>query len=71
MDRMIAHDLWRRPGLEHAPRNAKRVAEVLKEAGIGATSPAEHAFMEKIVAANLSLIEGYNRLEDPYWGQDS
>lgn len=35
LDLMVAYDLWRRPDLEHAPRDAKHVADVLKEAGIG------------------------------------
>jgi len=30
---------------------------------VGATSPAEHAFMKTVVAANLSLVEGYSRLD--------
>lgn len=34
LDLMVAHDLWRRPDLEDAPRDAKHVAEVLREAGI-------------------------------------
>jgi len=34
LDLMVAYDLWRRPDLEHAPRDAKHVADVLKEAGI-------------------------------------
>lgn len=38
---------------------------------ISAASPADHAFMEKVVAANLSLVEGYSRLDNPYLGQDS
>lgn len=35
LDLMVAHDLWRRPDLQRAPRDAKQVADVLKEAGIG------------------------------------
>ncbi len=30
----VAHDLWRRPDLGYVPRDAKHVAEVLREAGI-------------------------------------
>jgi hypothetical protein len=31
---MVAHDLWWRPDLGLAPRNAEHVAKVLREAGI-------------------------------------
>lgn len=34
LDLMVAHDLWWRPDLGHAPRDAKHVAEVLRKAGI-------------------------------------
>jgi len=34
LDLMVAHDLWWRPDLGDAPRDAKHVAEVLREAGI-------------------------------------
>ncbi len=34
LDLMVAHDLWWRPDLGHAPKDAKRVAKVLREAGI-------------------------------------
>ena len=30
----VAHDFWRRPDLGHGPRDAKHVADVLREAGI-------------------------------------
>lgn len=29
----------------------------------GTTSAAEHAFMEKVIAVNLALVEGYSRLD--------
>lgn len=34
LDLMVAHGLWWRPDLGHTPRDAKHVAEVLREAGI-------------------------------------